>query len=360
MRRLPGDKLKILYVGDSNPNANGYHRQLAMKRLGHEVCTFDTTPYNTSGMRITRSVRYRTVMGPTVDRLNRDVPVAAASFAPDLVWFDKAKYTRRETVAKLRAAGIYTIHQNDDNPFQPESEGGSRNILGALPEYDLHLLPRRVSLEDYRKAGARDVYWFVPAYEPSLHYPPPPGWSDADRTIDVSFIGHPYDKRPGYVLDLWKRHGIKTLVWGDTHWARKWPLAKLPPDARKTLYQGSFLPTDRYRETLWRSRIALGFVNNTNKDEFSGRSFEIPACGTFLLVEDTKGHRDMYKDGEEVVLFNSIEDCAQKIKRYLGDEDARARIARAGHARAVASGYSTDERIRGALAYARSKTAQGD
>jgi len=354
MNSLKAKQLKILYAGDVNEHANGYHRVLAMKRLGHDVRAFDTTPYNTSGMRITRSIRYRTAIGPTVERLNRDVIQAAMEFEPALIWFDKAKYTHSETVARLRAAGIFTVHQNDDNPFQPESERGSRNILNALPEYDLHLLPRRISLEQYRNAGARDVYWFVPAYEPSLHYPPPPGWSDADRDIDVVFVGHPYGKRPGYVLTLWEKYGIRIKVWGDERWGRRWPLAKLPPRARH-LYQGSFLPTASYRETLWRSRIVLGFVNNTNKDEFSGRSFEIPACGAFLLVEDTQGHRDMYKDGEEVVLFNSVDDCAQKIQRYLGDEEARTRIARAGYERAVASGYSTDARVNGVLQYIRSK-----
>ncbi len=355
MKIHESEKQRILYVGHLGPHSNGFHRQLGMKRLGHEVFGLNTIPYSIAGGPIFSRMRYRSVMGPTVDRLNRDVLEAVRSFQPTLIWFDKAKYVRRDTVSKARAQGVFTVHQNDDNPFQTHSERGSRHIMAALPEYDLHLVTRRISLAQYRAAGARDVRWFPPMYEPSLHYPPPAGWTDADRTIDVSFIGHPYDKRPGFLLELWQRHGIKTLIWGDPQWSRRWPRAKLPAKARAELFQGSFLPTAQFRETIWRSKIVLGFVNNLNLEEFAGRSFEVPGCGGFMLMEDTQGHRDMYKDGEEIVLFKTVEDCVEKIRRYLPDEEARTRIARAGHARAVAGGYSTDARIGEVIQYIKSK-----
>ena len=42
------------------------------------------------------------------------------------------------------------------------------------------------------------------------------------------------------------------------------------------------------------------------------------------------------------MFFSSLEECVEKIKRYLPNQAARARVAAAGHARALRSGYSND------------------
>jgi len=357
MNSLSAEKVRILYVGSIGPRNTGSFRIAALKRLGHNVRGLDLNPYLSEGGPLRSRIRYRALIGSTVSRYNRDVLAAVADFCPDLVWFEKASFAWRKTIFQIRARGIFTIHQNDDDPFGPRRDPGWRLILEALPEYDLHLLPRRVSLEEYRNAGARDVFWFIPAHE-STFYPPPESWSDVDRTIDVSFIGFPHDKRPRYMRELWERHGIRTLVWGDSRWGRGFPRAKLPAEVRRELYQGGSLTYDQFRETIWRSRINLGFCSNLNRDEFSGRSFQIPASGGFLLAEDTPGHREMFTDGQEAVFFNSIDDCAEKIRRYLPDEEARLRIAKAGQLRSAASGYDYDSRVAEVLKYIRIKERQ--
>jgi len=348
-------KVRIMYVGPLNERSTAHHRVTALGRLGYEVRKFDTTQYMNEGGWFWSAARFYTLRGPTIARFNADILRAVEEYRPTHIWLDKASFLWRETAAKMKALNAYLIHQNDDNPFSPRKDPGWRLIVEALPEYDLHLVPRRVSFADYRKAGAKDIFWFVPSYEPSLHYPPPEGWSDENRTIDVAFVGFPHDKRPKYLYELWKHYGFKIKVWGDHRWGRKWPRAKLPVDGRTALYQGASLTYDQYRETIWKSRISLGFVSNLNLDEFSGRSFEIPASGGFLLVEDTPGHREMYRDGEEAIFFNSVEDCAQKIQRYLPDEEARTRISRAGRLRASTSGYDTDSRVAQVMNYILSK-----
>ncbi|HVG27123.1 MAG TPA: glycosyltransferase, partial [Acidobacteriaceae bacterium] len=64
-----------------------------------------------------------------------------------------------------------------------------------------------------------------------------------------------------------------------------------------------------------------------------------------------------FVEDEEAVFFEGIEECVAKIRRYLPDEGARTRIARAGRIRAERSGYHNDaqvaaivERLRGILA----------
>ena len=66
-----------------------------------------------------------------------------------------------------------------------------------IPFYDLHVVQRDANIADYKERGARDVIKIQTAYEPTIHFPPPAGWSDADRDREVSFIGTPYDQRGG-------------------------------------------------------------------------------------------------------------------------------------------------------------------
>ena len=45
------------------------------------------------------------------------------------------------------------------------------------------------------------------------------------------------------------------------------------------------------------------------------------------------------------VFFSTIEECVEKIRRYLPDQSARRRIAAAGRARAERSGYHNDRQV---------------
>ena len=52
-----------------------------------------------------------------------------------------------------------------------------------------------------------------------------------------------------------------------------------------------------------------------------------------------------FREGEEAVFFTGRGELAAKIRQYLPDEAARARIAAAGHARAVRDGYHNDAQV---------------
>ena len=92
-------------------------------------------------------------------------------------------------------------------------------------------------------------------------------------------------------------------------------------------------------------RSNLSFITHSNQDEFVHKSFEIAACGGFLLAERSAGHEARFVEGEEAVFFSDFAECAEKIRRYLPDEAARDRIARAGRARAVRDGYGNDAQV---------------
>jgi spore maturation protein CgeB len=89
----------------------------------------------------------------------------------------------------------------------------------------------------------------------------------------------------------------------------------------------------------------LSFLTHSNHDEFVHKSFEIAACGGFLLAERSAGHLERFVEDEEAVFFTGFDECAEKIRRYLPDAEARGRIAAAGRMRAVRDGYGNDAQM---------------
>ena len=332
--------MKILYAGQLSPNDSALYRKWALERLGHTVVGLDSMAYAPANS-LLHKVVFRAQMGPWVRRLNRDVLAMAERERPDVFWADKLLSLQPKTLEKLRAMGIKTVSYMIDNAFGPRQDPGWRLYMRDIPHFDLHVVQRDKNLGDYKQAGARDVIKIHTAYEPTIHCPPPAGWSDKDRDRSVSFIGTPYDDRAEFLTRLWKEFGFSVEVSGGLVWKQV-----LGPEATAGIYRGSGeLFLQEYREGIWKSKINLSFLTHSNGDEFVHKSFEIGACGGFLLAERSKGHAERFVEDEEAVFFTGIDECVAKIRRYLPDESARERIAVAGRARAVRCGYGNDAQM---------------
>ncbi len=331
--------MKILYVGQLSPNDSALYRLWALERLGHTVVGINSLEYAPKSA-LMRKVVHRAQMGPWVMRLNRDVLAAAERERPEIFWADKLLGLWPSTLNKLRAMGIQSVSYMIDNAFGPRRDPGWRLYMKCIPHFDLHVVQRDKNIADYRERGARDVIKIQTAYEPTIHFPVEGPWSDADRDRGVSFIGTSYDDRPEFLTRLWRECGFPVVISGDRMWKER-----LDAEAAKALYTGGELYGKEYREAVWRSKINLSFITHSNQDEFVHKSFEIAGCGGFLLAERSEGHMARFVEGEEAVFFTGFEECAEKIRRYLPDEAARERIAKAGRARAVRDGYGNDAQV---------------
>lgn len=328
--------MRILYVGNLRQGSTASHRCASFERLGCEVVRFDVAPYYDAGLWPSRWIRYRTLVGPAVTRFNRDFREFARDGTFSLVWMDKVLFAWPETIRFVANCGLPVVAYNVDNPFGPRGDPGWRHVVRAIPEYHAHIVSQPTRVQPYREAGARHVVIMPLAYEPSVHFAPPGKLSDTDRDHDVLFIGHPHDARREFILTLWRKYGIVAHVRGP-----KWNRI-LHGEARRALYGGGPLRNEGYREAIWRSRICLGFVTHSNLDLTARRTFEITACGGFLLTKRTEAQQACFSDGQEVVMYDDVDECAAAIRRYLPDEAGRCRIAEAGYRRAVMSGYGND------------------
>jgi spore maturation protein CgeB len=76
------------------------------------------------------------------------------------------------------------------------------------------------------------------------------------------------------------------------------------------------------------------------------RSFEIPACGSFMLAERTEEHLAIFREDQEAAFFGSSDELIDKVKYYLTHDEARRRIAQAGHVWVTKNGHTYGDRLR--------------
>jgi spore maturation protein CgeB len=143
------------------------------------------------------------------------------------------------------------------------------------------------------------------------------------------------------LTQLWREHGFSVTISGHRP---SWQAA-LDAEAFAAMSREGELYAEHYRLAIWRSKINLSFLTHANLDEFVHKSFEIAGCGSFLLAERSPGHSARFREDVEAAFFSNVEECAEKIRRYLPDEAARRRIAAAGHARGVIGEYHNDGQV---------------
>ena len=93
------------------------------------------------------------------------------------------------------------------------------------------------------------------------------------------------------------------------------------------------------------SKINLNFTIPNIKSGIPLRIWDVLGCGGFLLTNYQADIPYYFKEGEDLVCFDSLEDLCEKVGYYLEHEEERKRIAWNGY-RKVREKHSYIERIR--------------
>lgn len=311
-------------------------RMAALQRLGHEVTALDATfsPVGLSPLsRLAYGVAWRSGWALDWIGVNARLLEISERFAPDVVWIDKGVVVTAKTLRELKARrGPALVHYNPDDPFGGFGIAGWRRFLDAIPEYDVHFVPRRINVEEYVARGARRVVQTIPAwgYSPDVHRP-----IDVDDDFarryggDVSFVGS-FERERAEVIVALASSGANVRIVGP------WPSDFLHERIR---HSPAPLYGIDYSRALRSSKIALGFLRKKNRDQHTSRSIEIPACGVFMLAERSPEHLELFEEGKEAEYFSETAELIDKVRYYLREDRARERIAAAGHERCMRSGY---------------------
>jgi len=249
---------------------------------------------------------------------------------------------RVSTLEKVRKLfpSVKIIFFSEDDMFAKHCQ--SKYFLACLPLYDVVFTTKSFNLnpEELPSLGARKVIYVKMAYDPNAHRPITINNPDGTNfESDVSFIGT-YESNRKDKLFFLAESGIKIRVWGNG-WAKYVGQHSNLQIENKPAYG------DEYAKQICASKINLCFLRKMNRDLHTCRSFEIPACGGFMLAERTPDHQELFKENKEAVFFdiNNHQELLEKVRYYLDHEEERRAIAKAGRERCLNSGYSHHERL---------------
>lgn len=339
--------MRILFAGNlSSASASGRQRKAALESLGHEAISFPFDGYDRMSA-LARKVR-RSYGGPYFRQ--EDLQAFGTAFVnavrqarAEIVWVEKPLMLLPYFIeqARSKSPGSLFVCFQDDDPFgmRKQERPAWKHFIDAIPSYDVHFVKKQANVDEFRAHGAVHVLLFMHGVFSPLFYPrvDTPEWSRRD----VTFVGTPLDHRVAHI-DRLLRLGVPLHVYGN-RWRRHRVYYAHPRHFHPAV-EGQ-----DYATLLSGSRICLGFVSSSNRDEYSMRSFEIPGCRSMLLAERTPVHQELYEEGLEAEFFDSPDECASKCSFYLRNEPARQRLARAGYDRCQRSGYLLNRRLQGAL-----------
>ena len=326
----------MLYIGDLYPGSTCLDRLRCIESFGYEIVPFDTTVYTKGGFRISRSIGWRFNWGPLVTVFNR----ALCDFAMRIneisyVWIDKGVWIWPETLDKImKQTGGIPIHYTPDPAILFHK---SRHFLKCVPRYAALFTTKPFEVELYRKLGAQKIYLTYQSFERTRFYP---RRAEEAYISDIAFIGH-YESHYGDKIRLLSSlKNLNVNIWGPG-WVRHANIARWC----KPYVKGNGIWADEYPKAISSAKICLGLLSKLIPETTTTRTFEIPACGAFMLAERTDEHLALFEEGKEAEFFGSGDELLDKVKYYLAHPQQRQKIAVAGRERCLKSGYSNHDRM---------------
>jgi len=182
-----------------------------------------------------------------------------------------------------------------------ESGDDPQNFERNFPKserFHITLSPDSDSTEEYKKRG-RDAYWWT-------HF--------ADTKVQF-----PLDIEPEYV-------GVTTRGYGNSQF-----LNTLTDHGGGSIGNQNGLGPTEHTEFL---NKGLMVIQNSRWGEVTRRIFEGMACGKLVLCDrlnESKKLHELFIDGEDIVYYDDLVDCINKLNKYSEDSVERERIAKNGY-----------------------------
>jgi spore maturation protein CgeB len=347
--------MKVLYVGPDYRGSNGTCWRDAFVALGCDVRTLDSERLFSWPVTLDERVAAKLGAGPRRARVlafNDALAMGAREFRPQLTFFVQARYVLADTIAAASTLGPTVVYYNDD---MFNSANQTFTFASTVRLADCLVTTKSLNVREFEQAGARAVVYQPNAYDPAIHFPARPSPSEAARLAgDVVFIGTFRPDRADFLADVVR--GLPEAVvnvWGDG-WDKSrriayWPRRRRWKPVRERVRGGPLWGEDMGK-AIQANKIALGLLYHANRDLHTSRSFEIPACGGFMLAERTAEHEQHFAEDREAVYFDSLAELVDKARYYARRDAERAAIARAGYERCVKSGHRYVDRAQSLLA----------
>jgi hypothetical protein len=341
--------MKILVVGDGHSAIHEVAVAAAFKKLGHEVESFYWQDYFKSRnpiRRLWRRAQNKFLIGPSFNKLNRDLFLQAIQFEPKLIFIYRGTHIVSATIVALKRTfpDCKIFGYNNDDPFASGHPFWLwRHFLKSVPVYNLVFAYRHHNLDEFIKFGAKRVEllrsWFVPELNHFVSI------SDEDKLkykCDVVFIGHYENDGRFELLEEIVKAGYVLRLFGPPY---EWNKLLLQSEILKYLYPVHLVWNDDYNKAISGAKVALCFFSKLNRDTYTRRCFEIPATGTVLLSEYSDDMATIYQAGKEADYFSSKDELIEKVKLYVENDSLRHQVAQCGNLRVVKDGHDIVSRM---------------
>ncbi len=318
--------LKVLIVnpiyGGSLPTA--LHCAGALRNMGHEVATVNCEEFSqgfSSLKNVTRNPHNSEILSQNFMKFMGEIAAAKASeFQPDLILALAQAPLTPDAIQKLRALKVPVVFWFVEDfrtlPYWNEIATAYDHIF-TLQKENFHDL--------LRTKGALNCHYLPQACFPDVHKPINLAGEDLGLYgTDVSFMGAAYHNR---VQSFPRLMDLDFKIWG-TDWNLDTPLGRLVQNKSKQvtseecvkIYNGAIINLNLHSSTYH-------YGINPEGDFVNPRTFEISACKGFQLVDNRKDLSHMFKKGEEIISFESLDQMREQIDYYLSRPDERNAIA---------------------------------
>ncbi|MFA5084206.1 MAG: glycosyltransferase [Candidatus Paceibacterota bacterium] len=258
---------------------------------------------------------------------------------PELILVLKGWFFRPKTLLAIKKELPQTkiFCFNPDNPFNTWHFGASNAWMRkSIPLYDVYFIWGKFLIERIKESGAKIVEYLPFGYDSGLHYPVKISENEQEEYgSDVAFIGSRDEEREkwlSYILD----YDLK--IWGSA-----WQKAD---EKLRQKWQGREAVGEEFSKVCNSAKIILNVIRRQNASAHNMRTFEVPACGGFLLSVRTDEAKNFFEEDKEAAYFSTPEGLKEKIDFYLKNDGSRKKIAEAGYERLLDSGYAYADRAK--------------
>jgi len=336
--------MRVLLVCQDNGVNVGWSFRRLLPEMGHQVECINEDDYfgKLSFSLWHKGFKKTTGVPPAYWRFNRALRRLARMFRPDLALICKGAYVAPETLTFIRnQTGAKLVNYCLDDFFSLNRKAVTRQMRTSMSLWDLIATTKRHNVPELLAAGVRKAVFVRCGYDPLVHHPVTLTPAERARwAIDVLFVGTYEQDRANWLEYLAAHCSAKLHVYGNG-WRSVPAHSPLFPHI-----QGRPLHGEEKGRAMAGAKIALAFLRKANRDTYTDRSFEIPACGAFMLAERSSEHLQLYEEGKEIACFCSPDELVTQVNYYLVNNSEREEMAEAGYRRVKRDRHSYEDRLR--------------
>lgn len=247
-------------------------------------------------------------------RSNR-LSAKVAEFQPDLVLLVRGINFNHDVLARIPHLFGWWV----------EREERTGEALRELKYFDWYFFISRASVEQAKAAGFANTSYqsHVVNLERFCRL------EDAPKQFDVCFVGNWSPHRQSFlksVLEVTPNVAI---------YGRKWRRNNLSSPGILKAVKGNWIEGEALNALYNRSRVVLNVTNwgagsGKARSGMNMRVFEVPASGAFLLTDESREMEEFLVPGQDIGVYNGLDELKTALRRALTSEHERERIADRG------------------------------